>query len=278
MKSAGNDEGTQPRRKRAAMVRLNIGGLLFDTSRDTLSKCEYFAPFLAGRLCHAEDRNGRLFIDRSGTLFAHLLQFMRTNSLPSRKLTHDIKHDLVHECAFFGLPLMAHRLCGEISVYDMRLEDRELKEDECGGTYKLLDVFAADTSHNDPAGLRVPLLPKFGDAQRHQIVKTYGEFRQRFDKITGGLLDHLSGVAGIVFAGGSVLGALTGTRIGDVDVFLCCPQAEAMGLAERVFTAVQTIHKHRNGDAADLLVTRSSHALTFFQLAINIISSYLSHH
>ena len=64
MKRAGNDEGTQPRRKRAAMVRLNIGGLLFDTSRDTLSKCEYFGPFLAGRLCHAEDRNGRLFIDR----------------------------------------------------------------------------------------------------------------------------------------------------------------------------------------------------------------------
>ena len=104
MKRAGNDEGAQPRRKRAAMVRLNIGGLLFDTSRDTLSKCEYVAPFLAGRLCHAEDRNGRLFIDRSGTLFAHLLQFMRTNALLERKLARDLKHSIVHECAFFGVP------------------------------------------------------------------------------------------------------------------------------------------------------------------------------
>ena len=82
----------------------------------------------------------------------------------------------------------------------------------------------------------------------------------------------------VYFACGSVLGTLAGAHIKGVGVFLCCPQAEAMGLAERVFTAVQTIHKHRNGDAADLLVTRSSHALTFFQLAINIISSYLSHH
>ena len=106
MKRARSEEDQRP--KRAAMVRLNIGGSLYDTTRDTLSKCGCAAPYLAGRLCHAEDCTGCLFVDKSGTLCAHLLQFMRTNTLPSRKLTHDIKHDLVHECALFGLPLMAH--------------------------------------------------------------------------------------------------------------------------------------------------------------------------
>ena len=79
----------------------------------------------------------------------------------------------------------------------------------------------------------------------------------------------MSDLNGIVFAGGSVLGALTGTTVGDVDIFLCCNQDEAHGITGRVSDAVQTIHKHHHGQDAHLLVTRGHCALTFFQVAPN---------
>ena len=206
--------------KRAAMVRLNIGGSLYDTTRDTLSKCQYFEPFLAGRLCHATDEDGRLFVDRSGPLFGHLLQFMRTNSLPSRSTTQNIKHELIHECEFFGMAHMACRVRGELSPYDMHTQDRDLQYEESGEERKLIHVFNEAVPPKDPMGLQVPLLPKLCENATQQLVSSYTSFRERFDKLSGGLLDYLSDTNGIVFAGGLVMAALTGTTVGDVDIFL----------------------------------------------------------
>ena len=206
--------------KRAAIVRLNIGGKRIDTTRDTFSKCEYVAAYLDGRMRHAEDGKGRLFIDRSGELFLHLLQFMRSSTLPDRKLLHRLKHQLIHECGFYGMLHMAHRLKGEISPADMRPVDRMLKYEEGGDSYRLLDAFKADKSPKDPAELQIPLLPLFGEPQRQQPSASYYEFRRRFDKIAGGLLNELVDTDGIVFAGGAVLGAFVGTPVGDIDLFL----------------------------------------------------------
>ena len=257
--------------KRAAMFRLNIGGSLYDTTRDTLSKCQYFEPFLAGRLCHATDEDGRLFVDRSGPLFGHLLQYMRTNSLPSMSTTQNIKHELIHECEFFGMAHMACRVRGELSPYDMRKQDRDLQDEDSGEERKLIHVFNEAVPPKDPMDLQVPLLPKLCEKAAPQLVSSYASFRERFDKLTGGLLDYLRGTNGIVFAGGSVLAALTGTTVGDVDIFLCCNQDEALGITSRVFEAVQAIHKQRHGRGAHLLVTRGHCALTFFQVAPKFI-------
>ena len=254
------------RHKRAAMVRLNVGGVRFDTTRDTLAQCEYFAAYLSGRLPHAEDSAGRLFIDRSGELFAHVLEFMRSKTLPGRRLLDGIKHQLLHECGYYGMAHMADRINGEISPYDLRYADRTTKDDD-----RLFNVFKVDLSPQDPAALQIPLLPRFGGElqPRPRPAATYYEFRRRFDKLSGGLLRHLTVDSGVlVFAGGAVLGALIGTPIGDIDVFLCCGQAEALRIGERVCAAVQSCHKSCAGD--DLLVTRSKHALTFFRAAPTI--------
>ena len=206
-----------------------------------------------------------MFIDRSGDLFATILQFLRTNTLPARKLLRDIRHELQHECEFFGMAHMLCRLQGEISEYDMRVEDRALKEDEGSGaeSYKLLDVFKLDTSPMDPRELQVPLLPPHGGA-RPKIVESYCEFVKRSDKLPGGQVRHLGEAKGAVFAGGAVLGALAGTPIGDIDIFLFCTPAGALGIARNVFAAAQAIHKQRCGPRSKLLVARSSHSLAFF--------------
>ena len=244
---------------------MNIRGMCFDIMIGTLSKCEYFTAYLNGRMNHADDGNGRLFIDRSGELFLYILQFMRSNTLPDRKLLHRLKHQLIHECDFYGMPHMAHRLKGEISPFDMRALDRNLKEEGGCYSYKLLDVFKTDISPKDPTEFQLPLLPLFGEPQHQTPPASYYEFRQRFDKIAGGLLGELVDTRGIVFAGGAVLGAFLGTPVGDIDIFLCCGQADAFRIAEQVFEAVQSMQRRSHG--CELLVTRSRNALTFFRAA-----------
>jgi hypothetical protein len=44
----------------APTVRLNVGGVPFDTTRNTLAKCRYFEPVLERRLRHAVDDQGRV--------------------------------------------------------------------------------------------------------------------------------------------------------------------------------------------------------------------------
>ena len=103
MKRAAETHPTPPAMK-AAIVRLNVGGRLFSTSRETLTKCAYFDPFLAGRILHATDDRGALFIDRSPELFRILLQYMRASTVPPQSALRTLKYDLLAECQFFRLP------------------------------------------------------------------------------------------------------------------------------------------------------------------------------
>ena len=91
-------------------MRLNVGGRHFDTSKDTLLKCAYFAPYLEGRLDHATDEGGRLFLDRCGDYFGHVLHFMRTTLCPNWAYVTENKQALLDECRFYGLEFMQHRV------------------------------------------------------------------------------------------------------------------------------------------------------------------------
>ncbi len=67
---------TPPPKRVADIVKLNVGGRVFDTTASTLSVSRFFEPLLEGRMDSGKDRNGRLFIDRDGSLFAILLNYM----------------------------------------------------------------------------------------------------------------------------------------------------------------------------------------------------------
>ena len=92
------------KRKRSAggcnesIVKLNVGGRVFHTTKHTLSHSDYFNVVLNGPLQHGTDEHGRLFIDRSPELFAIILQFLRNAQRPA--VVAD-KHALLHECDFF---------------------------------------------------------------------------------------------------------------------------------------------------------------------------------
>ena len=213
--------------KRAAVVRLNVGGRSFDATKETLSKCTYFDAYFEGRIDHSTDEQGRLFIDRNGDLFVYMLDFMRSVALPSRKFIAQHKEALLGECAYFGLEFMAQRIRGEISPFDLKAEDRLLREKEMDSLSNvLLDVFSMDVSKRDAQELEVTILPTIRASAF--VQRNLADFCRSFDHLTMGLLEHLRDTEGIVFAGGAVVGALTDTPVGDVDIFLVCPSRQSL--------------------------------------------------
>ena len=56
-----------------SIVKLNVGGRVFHSTRHTLSLCDYFRIVLDGPFQNGTDEHGRLFIDRSPELFAIIL-------------------------------------------------------------------------------------------------------------------------------------------------------------------------------------------------------------
>ncbi|KAK3106371.1 hypothetical protein FSP39_018737 [Pinctada imbricata] len=65
------------------IVCLNVGGVIYTTTRATL--CTYpdsmLGAMFSGNYGFTKDENGCCFIDRDGTMFKHILAFLRSNSL-----------------------------------------------------------------------------------------------------------------------------------------------------------------------------------------------------
>eukprot|EP01098_Paradermamoeba_levis_P016043 TRINITY_DN8440_c0_g3_i2.p1 TRINITY_DN8440_c0_g3~~TRINITY_DN8440_c0_g3_i2.p1 ORF type:complete len:368 (+),score=72.13 TRINITY_DN8440_c0_g3_i2:407-1510(+) len=87
-----------------SQVRLNVGGSLFDTSLDTLLKYKnsLLATMFSGKYALKKDANGAYFIDRDGTYFRYILNYLRDGEviLPEEK---KIKLELLNEARFFQI-------------------------------------------------------------------------------------------------------------------------------------------------------------------------------
>jgi N-acetylneuraminic acid mutarotase len=73
------DELAAVRKDWGALVKLNVGGRTFTTSKTTLTRYEdsLLGRMFSGRHELAADEEGRAFIDRNGELFEHVLDFLR---------------------------------------------------------------------------------------------------------------------------------------------------------------------------------------------------------
>ncbi|XP_062331084.1 BTB/POZ domain-containing protein KCTD21-like [Osmerus eperlanus] len=64
-------------------VALNVGGELYSTTLDTLTRCResMLGAMFTGQISSLRDRQGNVFIDRDGRLFRYVLNFLRSGSL-----------------------------------------------------------------------------------------------------------------------------------------------------------------------------------------------------
>ncbi|KAG8550832.1 hypothetical protein GDO81_019612 [Engystomops pustulosus] len=97
------------------VIHLNVGGKRFSTSRQTLTWVtdSFFSSLLSGRISSLKDETGAIFIDRDPTVFAPILNFLRTKELDTRGVNSPL---LLHEAEFYGITPLVRRLqlCEEL--------------------------------------------------------------------------------------------------------------------------------------------------------------------
>ncbi|KAF0030883.1 hypothetical protein F2P81_017614 [Scophthalmus maximus] len=74
--------------KHSPVVQLNVGGYLFSTSLSALRKHpdSRLAELFSGQPKLRADAEGRYFLDRDGSHFGAVLEFLRSESLPTESV------------------------------------------------------------------------------------------------------------------------------------------------------------------------------------------------
>ncbi|KAL6048856.1 BTB/POZ domain-containing protein kctd16 [Balamuthia mandrillaris] len=100
------------------IIELNVGGVQYTTSRLTLTKeGSMLAAMFSGRYNYRRDRLGRIFIDRDGPTFQHIINYLRDGSVPCYSSSHKPEklRRLLQEAQFFQLEGLMEALSGNTS-------------------------------------------------------------------------------------------------------------------------------------------------------------------
>lgn len=97
------------------LVSLNVGGEIYTTTLDTLTRCRdsMLGAMFTGQIPVVKDDRGNVFIDRDGKVFRHILNFLRSSSLDLPESFSELAL-LRREADFFQI----HPLLEEIHRYE----------------------------------------------------------------------------------------------------------------------------------------------------------------
>eukprot|EP00026_Physarum_polycephalum_P011774 Phypoly_transcript_12018.p1 GENE.Phypoly_transcript_12018~~Phypoly_transcript_12018.p1 ORF type:complete len:224 (+),score=39.78 Phypoly_transcript_12018:31-672(+) len=96
-------------------LRLNLGGIYFETTTTTLTNFpSMLGSMFSGRYVLEKGEDGAYFIDRDGTYFRHILNFMRDGQVPTTLRPNEVEA-LKSECKYYMLDSMTDALN---STYD----------------------------------------------------------------------------------------------------------------------------------------------------------------
>uniref|UniRef100_A0A8C7UHD1 BTB domain-containing protein n=1 Tax=Oncorhynchus mykiss TaxID=8022 RepID=A0A8C7UHD1_ONCMY len=130
---------SSPGLQSCSVVQLNVGGHVFTTSLSTLRKhpdSQLAFMFSSGQQSKLPtDAKGRYFIDRDGTHFGAILQFLRTQRLPTESvlevyqeaLHYDVRtlvKQLQDSAQLFGETVGRQQFISRVPNYLENLEDR----------------------------------------------------------------------------------------------------------------------------------------------------------
>ncbi|CAF3900610.1 unnamed protein product [Adineta steineri] len=117
----------------SSKVILDVGGEKYTTSIDTLTAREQntFFTDLFARQWQAErdPKDDSIFIDRNGKLFTHILEYLRSGTIPNTiKTDETLRQNLVMEANFFRLQKLINLLAKPTFPGSTLLENYEHKE------------------------------------------------------------------------------------------------------------------------------------------------------
>jgi hypothetical protein len=141
-------------------VILDVGGDRYATSVDTLTreKNSFFTAMFSRQWeLERDPRDDSIFIDRDGKLFAHILAYLRTDSVPSEVMTNEsLRQKLILEANYFHLHNLIEILTEPERGTLLSKEQKKILAEFCGNTelkWELLykasrDGFGANIFHN----------------------------------------------------------------------------------------------------------------------------------
>jgi len=99
------------------IIKLNIGGVRYTTSRTTLvANSSYFSTLIDGNFPSKKDEKNAFFIDRDGQYFSPILEYLRTGELvipPNME-----ENSVLREADFYGVGLQAISKEGNLPIMD----------------------------------------------------------------------------------------------------------------------------------------------------------------
>ena len=112
------------------IVRLSVGGVQFETSIETLCSDpnSMLAAMFSGRHNVIKDEEGRYFIDRDGTHFRYILNYLRDGNTYIPFDNQQLVDELYEEVQFFNVENLLRRLDQERQNGSKKLEYTKIIE------------------------------------------------------------------------------------------------------------------------------------------------------
>jgi hypothetical protein len=104
-------------------IKLNVGGVLYQTTKDTLTKDSNstLSSMFSGRHPLQQDENGYYFIDRDGKLFEYILKFLRDDKIYLKNIPDVTLECILDEANYYCLS-------GLITLLESKLEEITLDD------------------------------------------------------------------------------------------------------------------------------------------------------
>jgi len=149
------------------LVELNVGGTHFTTTVHTLAgdgRSEYWRSMLSGEHNVTLDRNGAVFVDRDGSRFRHVLNFLRDGSIGVPEGDVVALRELLCEAQYYGVHDLERDLTLKLEHAERRraLQEQRWEEDVHSDMYPknhyvmLAPPRMLSIEHHAPAAMLAP--------------------------------------------------------------------------------------------------------------------------
>ena len=191
-------------------IRLNVGGKIFDVSRETANTFQYLRECLGDNFRRTVDATGELFVDRCPELFEVILQSVRSLTRPRQSYIMEHKRDLLAECDFYGVSdWLPQSILGNTASVFFLPEDRAIAAAERAGAMELLNPFETVFVSKNALDLGMTVLLEDRFPRANFDCLSAEMLLQRLDNLTKGVMSQIA-VPGVIAAGGAVAYALAG--------------------------------------------------------------------